>query len=157
MRNFWLPSHLHNSSQVIEVEKGQAAKHKTDKSISFTLTALNIFALEVIPPPKNWRWRRERWVERAGACWLSPFRWNRVCRVFVRSALAPALLPAACVSCFEETGSSRWLWLVFLRTPSPPSRVPLPSATSLCLKQLFFWEESEGRRGARRSLQSVLY
>lgn len=100
MRNFWLPSHLHNSSQVIEVEKGRAAKHRTDKSASFTCTALNIFALEVIsptPPQKSWRWRREvGGVERAGACRLSPLRWNRVCRVFVRSALAPALLPAAC-------------------------------------------------------------
>lgn len=51
MHNFWLPSHLHNSSQVIEVENGQAAKHKKDKSASFKRAALNLSALEVFFPP----------------------------------------------------------------------------------------------------------
>lgn len=49
---------MQSSSQVTEVENGQAAKHKKDKSTSFKCAALNIFALEVcfffFSPQKNW-------------------------------------------------------------------------------------------------------
>ena len=59
--NLWLPSHLHNGSQVIEAESGQAAKRKRDKSPSFKWAALNLFALEVyfFSPQKSWTWKTE--------------------------------------------------------------------------------------------------
>lgn len=69
MRNLRLLCHLHNSSQVIEAEKGQAAERREDKSTSLKRAALNLFALEVdfffLPLGKNRTSKTEAFVRRS--------------------------------------------------------------------------------------------